>query len=169
MPRTPTKIKIVDNSDKVKVELHNIMLKRITEAVLVTQGNIKMLVSSKGSGQLRDSIDYKVEEQGSKIIGGLGSPLEHAIYNEFGTGEFAENGKGRKGYWVYVKGSNGKIKAKDPNKRYTLAQAKFVVKLMREKGLDAYYTKGMKPKKFMRNGFKNSKAVVKKIIGEPIK
>ena len=32
----------------------------------------------------------------------IGSPMENAIWEEFGTGEYALNGDGRKGGWVYV-------------------------------------------------------------------
>ena len=31
----------------------------------------------------------------------VGNPLENAIWEEFGTGEFAINGDGRKGGWYY--------------------------------------------------------------------
>jgi len=32
----------------------------------------------------------------------VGSPLQYAIWVELGTGEFALNGDGRKGGWVYI-------------------------------------------------------------------
>ena len=32
----------------------------------------------------------------------VGSPLENAIWEEFGTGEYALYGNGRKGGWYYV-------------------------------------------------------------------
>ena len=52
------------------------------------------------TGQLKGSWDYKVDltRKESKI----GSPLENAIWNELGTGEYAANGDGRKGGWYYV-------------------------------------------------------------------
>lgn len=31
----------------------------------------------------------------------IGNPLENAIWEEFGTGEYALNGNGRKGGWIY--------------------------------------------------------------------
>lgn len=31
----------------------------------------------------------------------VGSPLENAVWEEFGTGDYALNGNGRKGGWAY--------------------------------------------------------------------
>ena len=52
-----------------------------------------------GSGELKNSWTYKVEEE--KGICTVGSPLENAIWEEFGTGEYALNGDGRKTPWIY--------------------------------------------------------------------
>jgi hypothetical protein len=51
------------------------------------------------SGQLKNSWTYKVDE--SKGEAQIGSPLENAIWEEFGTGEYALNDDGRKGGWHY--------------------------------------------------------------------
>ena len=56
------------------------------------------------TGQLKGSWDYKVDE--SKLEATIGSPLENAIWNEYGTGEYALEGNGRKGGWSY-KDDNG--------------------------------------------------------------
>ncbi|WP_407399688.1 HK97 gp10 family phage protein [Treponema sp.] len=95
-------------------------------------------------GELRGSWDYKVDlgNQETKI----GSPLENAVWEEFGTGEFATKGNGRKGYWVFVKGgSGGSSGTGGSGKSYTLAEAKRAMAILREKGLEAYYTKGKHP------------------------
>ena len=51
------------------------------------------------TGQLKGSWDYRVDE--SKLEATIGSPLENAIWSEFGTGEHALEGNGRKGGWSY--------------------------------------------------------------------
>lgn len=51
------------------------------------------------TGQLKNSWNHVVDESGLKAT--IGSPLENAIFEEFGTGEFAEEGNGRKGGWLY--------------------------------------------------------------------
>ena len=39
----------------------------------------------------------------------VGSDLENAIWEEFGTGEYALHGDGRKGGWVYKSKKDGKF------------------------------------------------------------
>ena len=50
------------------------------------------------TGQLKGSWGTKVDGK----TGYVGSDVEHAIYQEFGTGEYALEGNGRKGGWFYV-------------------------------------------------------------------
>lgn len=52
------------------------------------------------TGQLKNSWNYVVDESGMKCT--IGSPLENAIWTEFGTGEYALEGNGRKGGWSYM-------------------------------------------------------------------
>lgn len=51
------------------------------------------------TGQLKGSWDHIVDASAQKAT--IGSPLENAIWEEFGTGEWAEHGDGRKGGWAY--------------------------------------------------------------------
>ncbi len=59
--------------------------------------------SRRNTGQTAGSYDYHVRE--SFMAGQaelqVGSNLENAIWEEFGTGEYALHGDGRKGGWVY--------------------------------------------------------------------
>ena len=68
------------------------------------------------TGQLKGSWDYKVD-MGSHSSD-IGSPLENAIWEEFGTGEYAAKGNGRKGGWFYVdaKGEGHFTRGKRPNR-----------------------------------------------------
>ena len=52
-----------------------------------------------GSGQLKNSWAYSVDEGNGEAT--IGSPLQNAIWEEFGTGEYALKGDGRKGGWTY--------------------------------------------------------------------
>lgn len=52
------------------------------------------------TGQTKGSWDYAVDE--SALVITIGSPLENAIWEEFGTGEYALNKNGRKDGWYYV-------------------------------------------------------------------
>ena len=51
------------------------------------------------TGQTSDAWTYVVDE--SKHVCTVGNPLENAIWEEFGTGEYALEGNGRKGGWWY--------------------------------------------------------------------
>lgn len=97
----------------------------------------------------------------------IGNSEENAIWEEFGTGEYALEGKGRRGgYWVFVKGSSKKSKN---GKTYTLDEAKRVVAIMRKKGLDAYYTNGKKPTRAFWNAFSSLKNNIIKHIQDSLK
>lgn len=89
------------------------------------------------TSQTKGAWAAKLNKSKHEIV--VGNPLENALWEEFGTGEYAVNGDGRTPYWVFVKGSN--VKSKSP-KTYTLEKAKQVVAIMRKKGLEAYYTSG---------------------------
>lgn len=51
------------------------------------------------TGRTRQSWRYVVEEE--KLEGYIASDAENAVYEEFGTGEYALDGNGRKGGWFY--------------------------------------------------------------------
>lgn len=52
------------------------------------------------SGQLRNSINSDID--GAALVAKVGTPVEHAVFVEYGTGKYAENGQGRKTPWAYV-------------------------------------------------------------------
>ena len=52
-----------------------------------------------GTGETAGKWDYVVDE--NKGVCTIGNPLENAIWEEFGTGEYALAGNGRKGGWHY--------------------------------------------------------------------
>lgn len=67
------------------------------------------------SGQLKGSWAHKINGH----IATIGSPLQNAIWEEVGTGEYAAGGDGRKGGWVYYDPLYGKFhftRGKKPNK-----------------------------------------------------
>ena len=55
----------------------------------------------KDTGALRRSITSEVTDEDGAIIGTIFTPLEYAPYVEYGTGLFAESGKGRQTPWSY--------------------------------------------------------------------
>lgn len=53
------------------------------------------------TGQLKGSWAANVTKNGDGYTATIGSPLQNAIWEEFGTGEYALEGNGRKGGWAY--------------------------------------------------------------------
>ena len=90
------------------------------------------------TGETKGSYTYRTNEtaDASEVI--VGSPNENAIWEEYGTGEYALNGNGRKGGWTY--------KSKKDNK--------------------FYHTTGKKPNKLMQNAFDSMKTKIKKQLSE---
>lgn len=91
------------------------------------------------TGQLKGSWTHLVDE--SALEATIGSPLENAIWEEFGTGEYAAEGNGRKGGWSYQDDAG-----------------------------DWHYTKGKKPNRTLQRAFDSKKTVItnraKQIFGE---
>ena len=69
-------------------------------------------------GKTRNSFEHKVVD--SEMAAYIGSDYENAIWEEFGTGEYALKGNGRKGGWVYVdaKGHGHFTMGKKPSRAF---------------------------------------------------
>ncbi len=97
----------------------------------------------------------------------VGSQHEAGYWEEFGTGELALHGDGRKGWWVYVEGqesgSGGKSYA---TKEEAEDAANF---LRRVKKLNAYATNGIEPNEPLRRAFASAKPVVQAIFEDKLK
>ncbi|WP_349533031.1 HK97-gp10 family putative phage morphogenesis protein [Leuconostoc citreum] len=129
-----------DNSRQVKE-----LLNQRANTAIVKIGELAKAVIVKNSptdeGNLKRSIDYNKTIEGTKSKIEVGSSLAYAPYVEYGTGEFATNGMGRKGSW-----------------RYKDAQGLW------------HTTRGQKPSHFMRNSFEkvqpNVDSIIKKEFGD---
>lgn len=127
-----------DNSKQVAQQMAKVVAGALTKGSLVIVGQVKTL-SRRDTGALSDSYSHEIEENDSEITSKIGSPLDYAIYNEFGTGEFAENGNGRKGGWWYET-PDGKLQ----------------------------FTKGMKPNPALRTSFRKNKKRVQDMMANEL-
>ena len=127
-------MKFVDNSEAVKRELERAAIRGLIKASLLVEGQA-VLLAPVDKGGLRDSIGYKVDE--SELVAYIGTNCEYAIYVEFGTGEFAESGNGRKGGWVY-KGPDGEV----------------------------HFTYGMPPQPYLRPAFRKNQKAIRDILAD---
>lgn len=153
-----SKIVFEDFTDEIVGELKDTIVGWLYEA-----GNelASQTATRTGTGayyrEIASKWDCVVDE--NKYTAIIGNPLENALWVEFGTGEYALNGDGRKGYWVFVKNSDGT--SSKSTKQYTKQEAKQVVAFMRSKGLDAMYTSGTPAKRPLHNAFITNEDAIK--------
>lgn len=128
-------VKFTNNSIKVKTALKEAGVAWLHEACgeieAQTKRNSKVL-----TGKTKGSYQYRVDED--SLEGVVGSDSQNAIWEEFGTGEYAINGDGRKGGWFYKdERGNGHFthgkKAKRPMFRAYTAMKAQLQKMAQEK------------------------------------
>lgn len=162
-----------DNSGAAVTELESKLGAMLEEIGLKTVSYAKANISAAGrvdTGQYRNSITHRVRLDESAVY--AGSNLMTAVYNELGTGKYATDGNGRPGYWVYVAGQDEATRAAHratTRKIYTLEEAKKIVAIMRSKGLDAWYTNGIKPIHALQKAASEHNRAYKNIIKKWLK
>lgn len=94
--------KFEDNSQEFLQRLHREIAAWMEETTGLLEANA-VKKSRTDSGQTKGSYQHKVLEDASayRVEGYVGSNYENAIWEEFGTGEYALGGDGRKTPWVY--------------------------------------------------------------------
>ena len=131
-------VELEDFSIQVKAALDEAAIAYLYEAGGELEAQAKRN-SRVGSGQLKNSWTYRVDESGGECT--VGSPLENAIWEEFGTGEYALHGDGRKGGWVYRDEKTGEF----------------------------HHTYGKTPHRALQSAFTSLKAALISRIGEILK
>lgn len=89
-----------DYSKEVLETMHDAVLKALERCGNVAEGYAKDLVSSPGktgTGALRNSITHKLDPEEPAVY--IGTDQDYAIYQELGTGIYADGG--RPDPWVY--------------------------------------------------------------------
>lgn len=110
-------VEFEDYSITIKAALNDAAESFLYEAAELLKGSAAQ-ASPVASGQLKGSWEYQIESSEAKI----GSGLENALWNEFGTGEFATHGNGRTGGWSY-KDDAGWHHTRGKRARHTLQSA----------------------------------------------
>ncbi len=147
-------IQFQDFSIKVKGELNDLTRSWLHETAneIKAQAQRNCQMTGDDHGQLKASYESKVDEGAGSAQ--VGSALESAYWEEWGTGEYAAHGDGRKGWWIYVKGAA----RGDGGKTYKQDEAQAMAASMRQRGLDAYATNGREPNYTLEKAFKQTKA-----------
>jgi len=123
----------------------------ISQVIKVIKGNAERALQSVGvyltsqmvknvdsmgivdTGRLKGSITHEVD--GMEVHNGTN--VEYAMYQEFGTGIYAEDGQGRQTPWLYT--------GRDGNK---------------------YMTRGTRPRPFLRNAYRENHEAIKRIVAK---
>lgn len=108
-------VEFQDNRIEVKAAISGAVISFLHEACGELEAQTKRNSKVK-TGQTKGSYEHAVDEAG--LTGYVGSNYENAIWEEFGTGEYALNGNGRKGGWFYVdaEGKGHFTKGKKPRR-----------------------------------------------------
>lgn len=115
-------VKFEDFSIQVKDALEGAAIAYLYEAAGEVESQTKQNSRVGKTGQTKNAWSYVVDE--GKREATVGNPLENAIWEEFGTGEFALKGDGRKGGWYYQDESDGTWHhtfGKTPNRAFQTA------------------------------------------------
>ena len=159
-------VEFEDFSVKVTEAMENACIAFLHEAAgeLMSQAkrNTKMSISE--GHDVKGTWNYQVDE-GDKSAK-VGNPLEASYWEELGTGEYALNKDGRKGWWVYVEGSSNSP-SRQPIR--TQAEAEETAAYLRSKGLPAHATNGREPNRPLYKAFTANKAKIIKRAEQIIK
>ena len=159
---------LINNKSQVERELQDAIEAALEAIGQQAESHAKGNITSAGrvdTGHLRNSIAHEVRSSEDAVY--IGSNLDYAVYNELGTGIYADGGSTGSGWWVYVAG--GAKSSEHHGKRYDEAKARQIVAILRSKGLDAHMTQGMKPIHFLRDAAQNHSAEYKAIAEAQLK
>lgn len=142
-------ITFVDNSAAVKYSIENITQSALEEIACEIESRA-IMNTRVATGNTKDKWSHKTLEL--KAI--IGNTEENAIWEEFGTGEYALNGNGRKGKW-YVHIGEGK------NDISLQTATKYHFKIIEGKNGDKFaVVHGKKPRRALYRAFTQSKATI---------
>lgn len=103
------KVDFTDNSDEIKGEIKKALLRGLTKVGQLAE-KYAVQLCPKDTGNLRNSITYKVAEDEEAVY--IGTNSEYGAYVELGTGEYYPGGRptpwvyqDEKGNWHYTRGS----------------------------------------------------------------
>lgn len=151
-----------DFTGEISQEIENIVLNWLEEgASLIESDTIGRAGTGKYYREIASKWAHMVDKSKYEAI--IGNPLENALWVEYGTGEYALNGDGRKDWWVFIEDSSGKSN-RESNHYKTKDEAKQMVAYLRSKGIKAGYTKGQQPKRPLHFSFNQNEKDLKEAL-----
>ena len=154
--------------DDYSITVTNALQNAVTSCLHEAAGEIAAQAAKNSSnrvrtGQTKGSWNYIVDsEQGEAKIG---SPLENAVWEEYGTGEYALNGDGRsEGWWVKV-GMGANEMPPDVAATYKWED----VRKDKDGNITFVFTRGKRPNRALQRAFDEKKETVKKLFESGLK
>jgi hypothetical protein len=118
-------------------------------------------------GDIQATALWDAEVDEGAMEGRVGSQHEAGYWEEFGTGEHALHGDGRKGWWVYVEGQDSGTGGKSYSSKEEAEEAAQF--LRRVKKVEAHATNGIDPNRPLHKAFSSARPVVQAIFESKLK
>lgn len=160
-------VEFKDFSMEVEAELDETAIAFLHEAAaeITSQAQRTCKMEDDAGKQLKGSYASSVDE--GKGMATVGTPLEAGYWEEWGTGEFAAHGDGRKGWWVYIRGQASQGGGKSYATREEAEEA--AAFLRAAKGLDAVVTNGRPPNYTLERAFESKAEWAKDRLADMLK
>lgn len=137
-------VKFVNNSIKVKEEINATTIGWLNDWANTIASHAKNNTKLDGEAGIALRKDYRAVVDEGKGEAKVGSQLEAALWEEFGTGSHAVHGDGRPGWWVYKDGYQG-----NGGEQLTEAEAKAIA----AEDPTVHATNGREPAKTLETAF----------------
>lgn len=100
-------VELKDYSFEVKAELDETAIEWLHTWANEIASHAKDHVQLDGDEGVQLRKSYRADVNETRGEAQIGTPLESGYWEEFGTGEYAVHGDGRKGWWVWKEGYQG--------------------------------------------------------------
>lgn len=146
-------VEFKDFSMEVLAELDETTIEFLYEAAaeVTSQAQRTCVMEDDAGKRLKGSYANVVDE--SKGTATVGTPLEEGYWEEWGTGEYAAHGDGRKGWWVYIRGQASQGGGASYRTKEEAEEAATFLRVV--KGLDAVVTNGRPPNYTLEKSFQS--------------
>lgn len=157
-------IEFKDFSIAVTTALQNAVTGCLHEAAgeIVSQA-VKNSSEHVRTGQTKGSWNYVIDSEKGEAK--IGSPLENAVWEEYGTGEYALNGDGRTGGWWVKVGMGANEMPPDVAASYKWES----VRKDKDGNITFVFTRGKKPSRALQRAFDAKKKTVESIFESGMK
>lgn len=153
-------VRVEVNAEEVTAEIRRALAAFLEEAGGEVE-SAAVAYSPVSDGQLKGNWGHIVDADKLQVT--IGNTMQHAIWMEFGTGEHALEGKGRKGgWWIPVGNGAGQISEDAANKYHFRIRAN-------EEGQKFAFTKGARPRRMLHNAMQDMEGAIQTRANEIIR